>query len=412
MTNRRVVITGLGIITSLGQSVDEYWKNLADGKSGMSNISRFDTTRFDVHFGSEVKEFDPCKWMDAREARRLDRVTQFGLAAASQVIADSAMDIKGNNDRIGVIIGSGIGGLAEFEEQSRRLSEKGPAMVSAFFIPKLMLNAIAGQIAIRYRLRGANFSVASACASANHAMGMAFKTIRSGEADAIVTGGCEAALTPMGLAGFAALKALSTRNDNPQKASRPFDKDRDGFVLSEGAGMALFEELEHAQKRGAKIYAEVIGFGMSCDGHHITAPDPDGSGGAMAMADVLKDAGLKPSDVTYINAHGTSTQLNDVVETRAIKKVFGDYAKKIPISSTKSMVGHMLGAAGGAELIAMILAVKSNVIHPTINYENPDPECDLDYVPNKAREAFVDAAISNSLGFGGHNATIAIKKYK
>jgi 3-oxoacyl-[acyl-carrier-protein] synthase II len=336
-----------------------------------------------------------------------------GIAAALQAIEDAGLDFtKLNRERLGVIFGSGVGGFKEYEDQHNRLLEKGPSRISPFFIPKLMMNAVSAHISILYDLKGPNFTVASACASANHAMGTALRLIQYDDADMIITGGCEAPITPMGVAGFAALKALSTRNDAPEKASRPFDKNRDGFVIGEGGGALVFEELSHAQKRNARIYAEVLGFGMNADAHHITAPDPEGIGAANCMKLALKDANCPPEKVSYINAHGTSTQLNDLTETRAIKKLFGAYGKRIPVSSTKSMIGHLLGAAGGVELVATALSVKNNMVHPTINYETPDPECDLDYVPNKSRALEVNIALSNTFGFGGHNATIAVGKYR
>lgn len=411
---RRVVVTGLGCITSLGHNPEEYWQALQAGKSGAANIQMFDTTSYDVHFACEVKNFAPDAYFPAPQAKRLDRFAQFALAAAIQAVKDANIDstLRDHPKRVGVIIGSGIGGFTEFEEQHTRLLQKGPSRVSPFTIPKVMMNSASGQIAINFGLKGPNFSVASACASANHAIGLAFKAIQSGMADVMVTGGSEAAITPLGLSGFASLKALSTRNDEPEKASRPFDKNRDGFVMGEGSGIFIFELLEHAKARNARIYCEMLGFGMNDDGYHITAPDPEGEGAMTTMKLSLDDAGLKPEDISYINAHGTSTLYNDLTESKAINKLFGEHAKKLAVSSTKSMVGHLLGASGAVELIPTILGIRDNIVHPTINYETPDPECDLDYVPNTARKMEVKTALSNSFGFGGHNATLCVGKFK
>jgi len=403
----------MGTINSLSEDAHQYWRLLCQGRSGIKPITRFDTEQFRVKFGGEVTDFDPTKYLDAGEAKRLDRFAAFALAAASMAVNDSGIDFsKEDPYRCGVIIGSGIGGLHEIEEQHSRLILKGPSKISPYMIPKLMVNAASGQVSIRYGLRGPSAAVVTACASSSNAIGDAFKLIQRDVADVMITGGSEAALTPMGVGGFSAMRALSTRNDNPQAASRPFDKDRDGFVLSEGAGILILEELEHAKERGAKIYGEIIGYGLSADGNHIAAPDPQGLGAAKAMANALRDADIKPTEVDYINAHGTSTPLGDIAETKAIKRVFGDYAKRVPISSTKSMIGHLLGASGSVELIATLLTIVHGVIHPTINYETPDPECDLDYVPNKAREKPVRVAISNSFGFGGHNTTLVVRKYE
>lgn len=410
---KRVVITGLGSITALGLNHEEIWQALLAGKSGAAKIQSFDTTGFDVNFACEVKNFNSDAYFPAPVAKRSDRFAQFALACAIQAVKDANIDFtKFNPHRIGSIIGSGIGGFVEFGEQQTRLIQKGPSRVSPFTIPKVMMNSAAGQIAINFGLKGPNFAVASACASSNHAIGMAFKIIQSGMADVIITGGAEAAITPLGMAGFASLKALSTRNDTPEKASRPFDKNRDGFVMGEGSGILIMESLDFALARGARIYAEMLGFGMNDDAYHITAPDPEGDGAMMTMKLALDDAGLKPQDVSYINAHGTSTPYNDLTETKAIKKLFGEHAKKLAISSTKSMIGHLLGGSGAAELVATILSIRDNIVHPTINYETPDPECDLDYVPNTARKMEVKIALSNSFGFGGHNATLAVGKYK
>ena len=413
MQKRRVVITGLGAVTPLGHNAEDTWQALLAGQSGAAKIQAFDTTGFDVNFACEVKNFKVEDYIPVAQARRLDRFAQFALVAAMQTVKDSGIDLtKCNPHRIGVIIGSGIGGFTEFEEQHSRLILKGPSRVSPFTIPKVMMNSASGQIAIHFGLKGPNFSVASACASSNHAIGMALKIIQMGLADVIVTGGSEATITPLGMSGFAALKALSTRNDAPAKASRPFEKDRDGFIMGEGSGVFVMEALEHALARGAKIYAEMLGFGMNDDGYHITAPDPTGDGPMLTMKLALDDAGLKPEQVSYINAHGTSTAYNDLTETKAIKKLFGDYARKLAISSTKSMLGHLLGGSGSVELLAVIMSIRDNIVHPTINYETPDPECDLDYVPNQPRKMDVNVVLSNSFGFGGHNATLCVGKYR
>jgi len=413
MQKRRVVITGLGAVTPLGHNAEDTWQALLAGQSGAAKIQAFDTTGFDVNFACEVKNFKVEDYIPVAQARRLDRFAQFALVAAMQTVKDSGIDLtKCNPHHIGVIIGSGIGGFTEFEEQHSRLILKGPSRVSPFTIPKVMMNSASGQIAIHFGLKGPNFSVASACASSNHAIGMALKIIQMGLADVIVTGGSEATITPLGMSGFAALKALSTRNDAPAKASRPFEKDRDGFIMGEGSGVFVMEALEHALARGAKIYAEMLGFGMNDDGYHITAPDPTGDGPMLTMKLALDDAGLKPEQVSYINAHGTSTAYNDLTETKAIKKLFGDYARKLAISSTKSMLGHLLGGSGSVELLAVIMSIRDNIVHPTINYETPDPECDLDYVPNQPRKMDVNVVLSNSFGFGGHNATLCVGKYR
>ncbi|HLD36587.1 MAG TPA: beta-ketoacyl-ACP synthase II [Planctomycetota bacterium] len=412
MQKKRVVITGLGTVNSLGRNPEDTWQALLAGKSGAAKIQAFDTAGFDVNFACEVKDFKVEEYMPVPQARRMDRFSQFALVAAIQSVKDSGLDLtKSNTQRIGVIIGSGIGGLNEFEEQHTRLIQKGPSRVSPFTIPKMMMNSGSGQIAIHFGLKGPNFSVASACASSNHAIGLAFKTIQMGLADAVLTGGAEATITPLGMSGFAAIKALSTRNDDPAKASRPFEKNRDGFVMGEGAAIFVMETLEHAKARGARIYAEMLGFGMNDDGHHITAPDPTGDGAVNTIKLALEDAGLKPEQVSYINAHGTSTAYNDASETKAIKKVFGEHAGKLAINSTKSMVGHILGGSGAVELIAVVMSIRDNQLHPTINYETPDPECDLDYVPNQSRQMMVNVALSNSFGFGGHNATLCVGKY-
>jgi 3-oxoacyl-[acyl-carrier-protein] synthase II len=410
-TRNRVVITGLGVLTPVGNTVDSYWKALLAGQSGAGRITKFDTTGHTVTFAAEVKGFDPASYMDPKEAKRMDPFSQYAVAAAKMAVEDSKLDLaKEDRFRCGAIVASGIGGLNEMQEQDKKYNEKGPSRISPFFVPKMMLNAAAGQIAIAFGLGGPNWGVASACASANHAMGTALRTIQFGDADVMLTGGSEAAMTYLAIAGFSNMGALSTRNDAPEKASRPFDKNRDGFVLGEGAAVLVFEKLEHALARDAKIYAEVLGIGNSDDAYHITAPDPDGTGGAYAMNAALKDAGIRPEQMSYINAHGTSTPLNDKIETAAIKKTFGAHAKKIPVSSTKSMVGHLLGAAAAVELVATVLSIRDGMVHPTANYETPDPDCDLDYVPGSKRSVDVQYAMSNSLGFGGHNSAIIVGK--
>jgi 3-oxoacyl-[acyl-carrier-protein] synthase II len=406
---RRVVITGIGTINALSSDLESFWTKVCEGQSGIGLIRSFDTTEYKVKFGGEVPDFDAEQYIDPHEARRLDRFAAFALAAAEVAVRDSGIDFsKEEATTCGVVTGSGIGGLHEIEEQHTRLLEKGPARISPFMIPKLMVNAASGQISIRFGLKGPNSAIATACASSSNAIGDAFKIIQRGTADVMITGGSEAALTPMGLSGFIALRALSTRNDDPQGASRPFDADRDGFVLSEGSGVMVLEELEHARKRGAKVYGEIIGYGLSADGSHITAPDPDGTGAAKSMANALHDAQLNPADIQYINAHGTSTPLGDVAETKALKKVFGENIKRIPVSSTKSQLGHLLGASGSVELIVTMLAIERGVLPPTINYQRPDPDCDLDYVPNAARDAKIRCAMSNSFGFGGHNTSLVV----
>lgn len=404
---RRVVVTGLGAVTSLSCQVEDLWKRVLAGESGIHKIRLFDTTGHKVHFGGDIYDWTPGDYMSAKEAKRIDRFTQFAMVAGIDAVRDSGIDFSTMDPfRSGVILGSGIGGLHEIETQVERLLHKGPDKVSAFTIPKLMLNAASGQISIEFGLRGPNYAVATACASATNAIGDAFKCIQYDEADVMVTGGSEAAITPMGVSGFANMRALSERNDEPTRASRPFDRERDGFVLSEGAGMLVFEELEHACSRGARIYAEVLGYGASADAGHITQPDEAGTGAARAMKRALEDAQEDPEIVTYINAHGTSTPLGDQAETAAIKKVFGAHAKDISISSTKSQLGHSLGASGGIELLLSILTLRDSIVSPTINLENPDPLCDLDYTPNKARERRITGAMSNSFGFGGHNASV------
>jgi 3-oxoacyl-[acyl-carrier-protein] synthase II len=406
---RRVVITGLGSVSPLGVGVPVLWQGLCAGRNGIGKIELFDTSAFKVHFAGEVKNFAPEKLIDSKTARRLDRFAQFALVAAREAVKDSGLDLtREDRFRAGVIFGSGIGGISEFEEQHSRFREGGPSRISPFVIPKMIANAASGNISIEFGLAGPNTTVSTACASAAHAIGDALRAIQHDQADLMVSGGSEAGITVMGLGGFVSARALSSRNEDPAHASRPFDKDRDGFVLSEGAGVLVLEELEHARKRGATIYAEVLGVGSTADAYHITAPHPEGTGASMAMRMALRDAKLNPDDIQYINAHGTSTPLGDEAETRAIKQVFGPHAYRLAVSSSKSMIGHLLGASGGVELIATALSIKHGVIHPTINYEYPDPACDLDYVPNRARETRIRRALSNSFGFGGHNCTLVI----
>lgn len=411
--DRRVVITGYGVISPIGIGADDFWNSLVSGKSGISRVSTFDTSQFSSQIGAEVKNFQPEKYIDKKKIRKMDRFSQLAIAAAKIAIEDAKLDMKKEDPfRVGVIVGSGIGGLSTVAAEHKVLLEKGPRRVSPFMIPMLITNIAAGEIAIAHNIKGPNYSLSSACATSNHTIGDALRLIHYGDADVIIAGGSEAAVTPLGLAGFCSARALSTRNDDPEHASRPFDKERDGFVMGEGAGIVILELLEHALSRGVTIRAELIGYGATNDAYHITAPSPDGQSAARAMSNALADGGVKPEEVDYINAHGTSTPLNDKVETFAIKKVFGDYAYKIPISSSKSMIGHLLGAAGVVELIATILSMEKEMLPPTINYEFPDPECDLDYVPNKARPKKINVALSNSLGFGGHNATLVVRKYK
>lgn len=410
--DRRTVITGFGVLTPIGNDKKTLWENLTAGKSGITSITHFDTSAFPTRIAGEIKDFDALAYIEKKEAKRMDPFCQYGVACAIQAIEDSGIELeKENLERIGVIVASGIGGLTTWEEQHSRLLEKGPSRVSPFFIPSMIVNTAAGTIAIRFGFKGPNFSVSSACASAGHAIGEAYLTIKTGRADIMLTGGSEATITPIALAGFCVMRALSTRNDEPKRASRPFDKERDGFVMSEGAGIIVLEELEHAKARGANIYSELTGYGASDDAFHITAPDEGGKGAELSMKNAIEDAKFNLEEIDYINAHGTSTPLNDKTETKAIKSLFKDHAKKLVVSSNKSMFGHMLGASSASELIATILTIKNNVIPPTINYEFPDPECDLDYVPNQAREKVVNVAISNSFGFGGHNVTLTLNRF-
>ncbi len=412
---RRVVITGVGPVTPIGTGKENFWNNLIAGKSGIDLITRFDTTDVDVKIAGEVKDFDYAEYMDKKEGKRMDRVTHFAVAAAKLAVEDAKLDLASINQvRAGVCVGSGIGGIETFVEQTTKYVEKGPSKISPFFIPMEIPNMPAGQISIALGFKGPNTAIVTACATGTNCIGDAFRTIQYGDADIMIAGGTEAAISPVAVAGFANMKALSTNNEHPEKASCPFDKKREGFVMGEGAGVIVLEELEHAKARGAHIYAEICGYGMTADAYHITAPDPSGEMPAACMQAAVDDAGLKPEAVDYINAHGTSTHRNDLNETLAAKKVFGEHAYKMAISSNKSMLGHLLGAAGGVEAIATVLTIENGVIPPTINYEDPDLEegLDLDYVPNVARKANVDVAISNSFGFGGHNATILFKKYK
>ncbi|MHB2153666.1 beta-ketoacyl-ACP synthase II [Calditrichota bacterium GD2] len=412
MGKRRVVITGMGVISPVGNNVKETWEALLSGKNGAAPITLFDTSDYETKFACEVKNYDPLEHFDRKELRRLDRFSQFAILAAEEALNDSGMELdKEDRDRIGVIVGSGIGGMLSFEDEHTKLVTRGPRRVSPFFIPNLIIDIAAGHISIKYGLKGPNFATVSACATAAHSIGTAMRTIQYGDAEVMICGGAEAAIVPSGIAGFNAMKAISTRNEEPQKASRPFDAKRDGFVMGEGGGILILEELEHARARGAKIYAELVGVGFTADAFHITQPAPGGEGAIRAMKAALKDANLQPTDVQYINAHGTSTYFNDKNETEAIKSVFGDYAYELVVSSTKSMTGHLLGASGVLELIATSLTVQQNKVHPTVNYEFPDPACDLNYVPNTPIEKEVNAALSNSFGFGGHNVSLCVKKF-
>ncbi|MDD5252711.1 MAG: beta-ketoacyl-ACP synthase II [Candidatus Omnitrophota bacterium] len=411
---KRVVITGLGVVSPVGNDVASFWQSLIDGKSGVGLNTTFDATAFDSRIAAEVKNFNPTDYgISLKDIKRTAKFVQFAIAAAKEAMESSGLDSKKNDaTRMGVIIGSGIGSLHTIEEEHKIFLSKGPSRLSPFLIPMLIVNEASGMVAIIHGLKGPNSCVATACASGSHAIGEAYRTILYGDADIMLTGGTESCIVPTAVGGFCALRALSTRNDDPKRASRPFDRDRDGFIMAEGCGLVVLETLEHAQKRNANIIAEIVGFGMSCDAYHITAPDPEGSGAAQAMSMALKDAKMNPEEMTYINAHGTSTKLNDKIETLSMKKAFGPYSKKVMISSTKSVTGHLLGAAGGVEFVACCLAIRDGVVPPTINYENPDPDCDLDYVPNIARKTNVITCMSNSLGFGGHNASLIVKKFK
>ncbi|RKY40935.1 MAG: beta-ketoacyl-[acyl-carrier-protein] synthase II [Candidatus Omnitrophota bacterium] len=410
---RRVVVTGCGVVSPVGSGGTSFWENLIKGRSGIAKITQFDPTGFDSQIAGEVKDFNPLTFFSPKELKRTPRFVQFAIASTLQALNDSSLKIENVNPyRVGVIIGSGIGSLQAIEREYKVLLEKGPSRVSPFLIPMLITNEAAGSVAIRFNLKGLNFCTVTACASGAHAIGEAYRMIKENRADVMICGGTEACITPLGVAGFCSLKALSTRNEEPERASRPFDKERDGFVIAEGCGIVILEELEFALKRGAHIYAEVGGYAATCDAYHITAPSPEAEAPAKAMELALEEAGVSPDSSIYINAHGTSTPLNDRVETKAIKKAFGSYAEKLWISSTKSMTGHTLGAAGAIEFIACCLALKNKIIPPTVNYENPDPECDLNYTPNEAKEVDIEVALSNSLGFGGHNATLVVKSLK
>jgi 3-oxoacyl-[acyl-carrier-protein] synthase II len=417
----RVVVTGLGALTPVGNTVEEFWAALMQGKSGIGPITKFDAEaktesgefQFATRIAGEVRNFDELKYVERKEARRLDPYLKYALACAVMAVQDSGLDTgKVDGTRFGTLIGSGIGGITTLLDNHRTLLDRGPDRVSPFFVPMLIINMASGLVSMRFGAKGPNSSVVTACATGNHAIGDAFKIIQRGAADVMIAGGAEAIIVPLTIAGFCSMKAMSTRNDEPQKASRPFDAGRDGFVCGEGGGILVLESLEHARRRDARIYAEVIGYGMTGDAHHMTAPDPEGDGAARAMAGALADAGIAPGEVGYINAHGTSTPYNDKFETIAIKRVFGDHARKVAVSSTKSMTGHLLGAAGGIEAIATVLALHHGTLPPTMNYETPDPDCDLDYVPNQARKQDVELALSNAFGFGGTNATLAFRKYR
>ena len=418
MSERRVVITGTGLISALGTGTEKNWKDMLAGKSGIGPITRFPTDGLDARIAGEVKDFSPEQFMEKKEARRMDLFTQYAIAASEMAMRESGLPVgtdKPNGyapEKVGVIVGSGIGGIGSLEEQHKKALEKGFDRVSPFFIIQMIINMAPGLISMRYNARGPNWSPVSACSTSAHAIGEGWKSIRLGETDAVIAGGAEAAITPLAIGGFAVMKALSTRNDDPEHASRPFDKDRDGFVQGEGAGIVVLEELEQAKKRGAPILAELVGYGANSDAYHVTAPSPDGEGAARCMRLALQSAGMKPEDIGYINAHGTSTPYNDATETKAIKAVFGSHAQKLAVSSTKSMTGHMLGAAGAAEAVVCVLALTRNILPPTINYDTPDPDCDLDYVPNKPREVRVNAAMTNSFGFGGTNAVLLFRRFR
>ena len=412
-TERRVVVTGIGVISSLGTEIDTFWKNILDGQCGIDRITLFDVSNYDCQIAAEVKGFDPTPALPSpKEIRRTDRFTQFGVYAGWRALQDSGLDLeKVDRDQVGCFIGSGIGGLSTTETQHSVLTEKGPGRVSPFMIPMLILNMASGMFSMYHKLRGPNVATCSACATSTHALGEAWRTIKMGDANVIFAGGTEAAIVPMGMSGFAAMKAMSTRNAEPKRSSRPFDSQRDGFVMGEGSGVLALEELEHAKARGARIYCEIVGYGNTADANHITAPAPDGEGAARCMKMALRSAGLRPEDISYINAHGTSTPQGDVCETQAIKSVFGEHARKLAVSSTKGATGHMLGAAGAVEMALCAKAIQNQIAPPTINYEHPDPQCDLDYVPNTARPMAINAVLNNSFGFGGHNATIAARRF-
>jgi len=411
---RRVVITGYGLVTPLGIGPKEPWENLVNGRSGIDYITRFDTTTMKSKIAGEVKDFKPGEYIDSKDAKRMDLFTQFAMAAARMAMEMSGLEVtKENAPRIGVLVGAGLGGLETFERFHKRLIQtNNPKKVSPFFIPMLISNMASGQIAIRWGVKGPSVSISTACATGAHSIGYALRDIQYGDADVMITGGSEAAISPVSISGFDAMRALAILKGDPKKASCPFDKERTGFVIAEGCGVIILETLEHAEKRGATIYGEIVGFGQSADAYHIAAPSPDGEGPSLCMANALRDAGISPEDIDYINAHGTSTPLNDLAETKAIKNVFKEHAYKVPISSNKSMIGHLLGAAGAVESIFTLLSLREGIIPPTINYEHPDPECDLDYVPNEAREATLRLAMSNSFGFGGTNASLVFRRFE
>jgi 3-oxoacyl-[acyl-carrier-protein] synthase II len=411
-SHKRVVVTGMGVVASLGHNVNDFWANIVAGKCGIDKVTLFDAKDYSCQIGAEVRGWDPAQHMDPKEVRRNDRYTHFGFCAAKQAIADAKLDMTNEDpDRVGVIIGSGIGGMWTIENQHKVLLERGPRKVSPFMIPALISNMCGGLVAIELGARGPNFGVVSACSTATHAIGESLRMIRGGEADVMVCGGAEAAITPLAYAGFCSMKAMSTNNENPQKSSRPFDLNRDGFIMGEGGAILVIESLEHALARGARIYCELAGYAATCDAYHITSPDPEGKGLAQSMIKAMRDANIEPHQVDYINAHGTSTPYNDKFETIAIKKIFGDHARKVNISSTKSMTGHLLGAAGSIEAIISVKAIETGIVPPTINYETPDPDCDLDYTPNVKREAKIDVVLTDNLGFGGHNAALIFKRH-
>jgi len=413
MDRKRVVVTGLGLVTPLGIGVETSWQNLLSGKSGIRRITGFDASAFPTQIAGEVDNFNPEDYIEPKEVKKMDRFIHFAVAAATFALNDSGLKITDNNaDRVGVLVGSGMGGLHAIEYYHSVLLEKGPRRITPFFIPMLTINLAAGQISIKFGAKGPNSAISTACATGSHSIGDALRIIQRGEADAMIAGGTEAVITPMAVGGFNAMKAISTRNNEPEKASRPFDVDRDGFIIGEGAGIIILESLQHAMDRGAKVYAEIVGYGMTADAYHITSPSPGGEGAARCMAIALKDGGIRPSEVDYINAHGTSTKSGDELESQAIKTVFGEYAYKVVISSTKSMTGHLLGAAGGVESVISILSIVNETVLPTINLDNPDPECDLDYVPLRARKMKINYALSNSFGFGGTNACLLFKKFE
>jgi 3-oxoacyl-[acyl-carrier-protein] synthase II len=418
---QRVVVTGLGALTPVGNTTEEFWASLTQGRSGIGPITKFDAQtktasgeyQFVTRIAGEVRNFDPLKYVDKKDARRLDPYLQYAIACSVMAMGDSGLDTgRVDATRFGVLIGSGIGGITTLLDSHKVMLEKGPDRVSPFFVPMLIINMASGLVSMRFGAKGPNSAVVTACATGNHAIGDAFRLIQRGTADVMIAGGAEAIIVPLTIAGFCSMKAMSTRNDEPEKASRPFDADRDGFVCGEGGGILVLESLEHAVRRDARIYAEIVGYGMTGDAHHMTAPDPEGDGAARAMAEALRDAGIAPGDIGYVNAHGTSTPYNDKFETLAIKRVFGEHAGRVAVSSTKSMTGHLLGAAGGIEAIASVLALHHGLLPPTINYETPDPECDLDYIPNQARKQDVELALSNAFGFGGTNATLVFRKYR